>query len=178
MDSRSAASAEQAKQSETVTSLRDYTPVSWQVFASRHWGSNWVLGRKTEKAIKRYSKWDESSQTYKPPRFVPRYEYNHVRELWWSEVYKAQSIEIKRLNDLLSISDTAPLLETIEELKAEIGSLIGELEDLRSDVSNANAEGIASKDSEKELRADIPFVLSALYQGKPQEAILLLERIK
>jgi len=31
---------------------------------------------------------------------------------------------------------------------------------------------------ETEKLDEIPFVLSALYQGKPQEAILLLERIK
>lgn len=155
---------------------------SWQVFASRHWGSNWVLGRKTEKSIKRHAQWDSSSQTYKPPRFVSKDEYNHVRELWWTEVYKAQCVEIQRLNDLLAISDTAPLLETIEELKDTIEDKnieIAELEDDKAYVERERdrlSERLENLETEK--LDEIPFVLSALYQGKPQEAILLLERIK
>ena len=170
MDSRSAASAEQA------------TPVNWQVFASKHWGANWVLGRKTEKSIKRLSKWDSASQTYKPPRFVSKDEYNHVRELWWTEVYKAQCVEIQRLNDLLAISDVTPLLEVIEELKSEVEdrdteiiSLENERDSLQCDLQ---ALEIKIDNLETEKLDEIPFVLSALYQGKPQEAIVLLERIK
>ena len=103
---------------------------SWQVFASKHWGSNWVLGRKTEKSTKRHAQWDSASQTYKTPRFVTKDEYNHVRELWWTEVFKAQNIEIKRLNDLLSVSDQAPLLETIEDLKQALEDKELEIADL------------------------------------------------
>ena len=155
---------------------------SWQVFTSKHWGANWVLGRKTEKSVKRHSKWDSVSQTYKPPRFVTKDEYNHVRELWWTEVYKAQCVEIQRLNDLLAISDTAPLLETIEELKDTIEDKnieIAELEDDKAYVERERdrlSERLENLETEK--LDEIPFVLSALYQGKPQEAILLLERIK
>lgn len=170
MDSRSAASAEQA------------TPVTWQVFASKHWGANWVLGRKTEKSIKRLSKWDSASQTYKPPRFVSKDEYNHVRELWWTEVYKAQCVEIQRLNDLLAISATAPLLETIEELKAMIEDKDTEIAGLEDDKAYVERErdrfSERLENLETEKLDEIPFVLSALYQGKPQEAIILLERIK
>ena len=170
MDSRSAASAEQA------------TPVTWQVFASKHWGANWVLGRKTEKSIKRLSKWDSASQTYKPPRFVSKDEYNHVRERWWTEVYKAQCVEIQRLNDLLAISATAPLLETIEELKAMIEDKDTEIAGLEDDKAYVERERDRFSEKlenlETEKLDEIPFVLSALYQGKPQEAIILLERIK
>jgi len=155
---------------------------SWQVFASKHWGSNWVLGRKTEKSIARHSVWDSVSQTYKPPRFVTRDEYSHVRELWWTEVYKAQCVEIQRLNDLLAISDTAPLLETIEELKGTIEDKNREIAELEDDKAYVERErdnlSERLENLETEKLDEIPFVLSALYQGKPQEAILLLERIK
>ena len=155
---------------------------SWQVFASKHWGSNWVIGRKTEKSIKRLSKWDSASQTYKPPRFVTKDEYNHVREMWWTEVYKAQCAEIQRLNDLLAISDTAPLLETIEELKGTIEDKNIEIAELEDDKAYVERERDRLSERLENLESDkldeIPFVLSALYQGKPQEAILLLERIK
>ena len=158
------------------------TPVTWQVFASKHWGANWVLGRKTEKSIKRLSKWDSASQTYKPPRFVSKDEYNHVRELWWTEVYKAQCVEIQRLNDLLAISATAPLLETIEELKAMIEDKDTEIAGLEDDKAYVERErdrfSERLENLETEKLDEIPFVLSALYQGKPQEAIILLERIK
>jgi len=155
---------------------------SWQVFASKHWGSNWVLGRKTEKSVKRLSKWDSVSQTYKPPRFVTKDEYNALRERWWTEVYKVQCVEIQRLNDLLAISDTAPLLETIEELKDTIEDKNIEIAELEDDKAYAERErerlSERLENLETEKLDEIPFVLSALYQGKPQEAILLLERIK
>lgn len=58
-------------------------PLSWLDHSVKAFGPYWVLGRSTEKAIRKHSKYDPSSGTYKAPRFVTKTEYQVERENWY-----------------------------------------------------------------------------------------------
>ena len=144
---------------------------SWQVFASKHWGSNWVLGRKTEKSVKRLSKWDSVSQTYKPPRFVTKDEYNALRERWWS--YRVDLLE--QALEKVKINGADDYQYEIDQLKEDVTELEDKVARLEKDKAHLEE---ALERREKDTISELPFVLSALYQNKPQEAIVLLERVQ
>jgi len=157
MDSRSAASAEQA------------TPVTWQVFASKHWGSNWVLGRKTEKSIKRHAQWDSASQTYKPPRFVTKDEYNALRERWWS--YRVDLLENALEKTKINGADNYQY--AIDQLKVEVTELEDSLASARKD--NARLEE-ALDEKQRDIDPMVAHVKSLLYRGNVMESLIYLER--
>ncbi len=152
------------------------TTIPWVQWAARAWGDNWYLGRKTEKSIRRLSRWDASSQTYKPPRFVTKDEYHSERENYFSHVYKQQNAEIARLKDLLSISATAPLLEVIEELKKSLADKDVEIESLEQERDALQCKEGELDTKIDDIQDDLAWVLTYLYGNKPQEAILILER--
>ena len=142
---------------------------SWQVFASKHWGSNWVLGRKTEKSVKRLSKWDSVSQTYKPPRFVTKDEYNALRERWWS--YRVDLLE--NALEKTKINGADDYQYAIDQLKVEVTELEDSLASARKD--NARLEE-ALDEKQRDIDPMVAHVKSLLYRGNVMESLIYLER--
>jgi len=142
---------------------------SWQVFASRHWGSNWVLGRKTEKSIKRHAQWDSASQTYKPPRFVTKDEYNALRERWWS--YRVDLLE--NALEKTKINGADDYQYAIDQLKVEVTELEDSLASARKD--NARLEE-ALDEKQRDIDPMVAHVKSLLYRGNVMESLIYLER--
>ena len=142
---------------------------SWQVFTSKHWGSNWVLGRKTEKAIKRLSQWDHVSQTYRPPRFVTRDEYNAMRERWWS--YRVDILE--QALEKAKINGADDYQFEIDELKAEVLDLEAKITRLERDKEHLEDLVDTQK---RDTNPMIAHVKSLLYRGDVTESLIYLER--
>ena len=142
---------------------------SWQVFASKHWGSNWVLGRKTEKSIARHSVWDSVSQTYKPPRFVTKDEYNALRERWWS--YRVDLLE--NALEKTKINGADDYQYAIDQLKVEVTELEDSLASARKD--NARLEE-ALDEKQRDIDPMVAHVKSLLYRGNVMESLIYLER--
>lgn len=142
---------------------------SWQVFASKHWGSNWVLGRKTEKSIKRHAQWDSASQTYKPPRFVTKDEYNALRERWWS--YRVDLLE--NALEKTKINGADDYQYAIDQLEVEVTELEDSLASARKD--NARLEE-ALDEKQRDIDPMVAHVKSLLYRGNVMESLIYLER--
>lgn len=76
----------------------------WQKHAASLWTDNWVVGRKTENTIRRLSRWDADTQTYVPPRFVSKKDYDAARLAFFEQ-------EVERL----SVTDTEKGLNSLHE---------------------------------------------------------------
>jgi len=145
------------------------TTIPWVQWAARAWGDNWHLGRKTEKSIRRLSRWDASSQTYKPPRFVAKDEYYLERDRWWS--YRVDLLENALARAKITEADDYQF--EIDNLKEEVTDLENQIKLLEKDKEHLE-ELVDEK--QKETDPMLVHVKSLLYQNNVSEALIYLER--
>lgn len=94
----------------------------WQRYAASLWGDHWIVGRKTEKAIRQASRWDARTQTYIPPRFVSQTEYSEARIIFLQDQLDGRC-------ELGNTDEVAALKADNEALRCQLLKIENELQE-------------------------------------------------
>lgn len=96
--------------------------IKWHRYAASLWGDHWIVGRKTEKRIRQASRWDAGTQTYIPPRFVPRESYLEARAKFLEDQLDGRC-------DLGNTDEVAALKADNEALRCQLLKIENELQE-------------------------------------------------